>query len=148
MRLGFAFAETMRGNYYLLAEPTSERAMSFTIRATAAELAAFAHDPVARIEGRVDVEGFADDAPLEGNLAFRLRQQKRLTYDFAFVGNDEKPYRFRGQKDLTPLALAESFTTLSGSLYDEGRREIGRAVLRFDLRSDLQKLLRSFRLVY
>ncbi len=148
MSIGFGFAETLRGNYYLLADPTNERAMSFTIRATAKELASFAHDPVARIEGRVVLEGFADDAPLVGSLAFRLAQQKRLTYDFAFVGNDRSPYRFRGQKDLTPLAIVESFTTLSGSLYDEGRREIGRATLRFDLRSDLRKLLRSFRIVY
>jgi hypothetical protein len=49
---------------------------------------------------------------------------------------------------LTPLAIVEPFTTLSGSLYDDGRREIGRATLRFDLRSDIRKLLRSFRLVY
>jgi hypothetical protein len=147
MRLGFAFAETMRGNYYLLADPTGERAMSFTIRASAAELLSFAHDPVAHIEGRVALEGFADDVPLEGSLAFRV-QQRRLTYDFAFTGNDQKPYRFRGQKDFTPLAIVESFTTLSGNLYDEGRREIGRATLRFDLRSDFRKLLRSFRLVY
>jgi hypothetical protein len=148
MSLGFAFVETLRGNYYLLADPTGERGMSFTLRATAREFVSFAHDPVARIEGRVAIEGFADDAPLVGSLAFRLRQQRRLTYDFAFVGNDTKPYRFRGQKDFTPLAIVESFTTLSGSLYDEGKREIGRATLRFDLRSDLRKLLRSFRLVY
>jgi hypothetical protein len=147
MSLGFAFAETMRGNYYLLADPTDERAMSFTLRAKAADFATFAHDPVAHIEGRVVLEGFADDVPLQGSLAFRVNQ-KRLTYDFAFAGNDAKPYRFRGQKDFTPLAIIESFTTLSASLYDEGRREIGRATLRFDLRSDLRKLLRSFRLVY
>jgi hypothetical protein len=148
MSIGFAFAETMRGNYYLLADPTDERAMSFTLRASSKGFRSFAHDPVARIEGRVAIEGFADDAPFEGNLAFRFGQQRRLTYDFTFVGNDAKPYRFRGQKDLTPLAIVESFTTLSGSLYDEGKREIGRATLRFDLRSDIHKLLRSFRLVY
>ncbi len=147
MSLRFSFGETMRGNYYLLAEPTSERAMSFTIRAVARGLVSFAHDPVAHIEGRVALEGFADDVPLEGSLAFRLRRQKRLTYDFSFVGNDGKPYRFRGQKDFTPLAIVESFTTLCGSLYDESKREIGRATLRFDLRSDLGKLLGSFRLL-
>lgn len=148
MNLGFAFGETLRGNYYLLDDPTNERAMNFTIRAVAKGVVAFAHDPVAHIEGRLSLEGFADDVSLEGNLAFRLRRQRRLTYDFTFFGNDRKPYRFRGQKDFTPLGIIESFTTLSGSLYDEGRSEIGRATLRFDLRSEFVKLLGSFRFVY
>jgi hypothetical protein len=147
MTLGLAFSETLQGNYYLLAEPTREPAMSFTIRALVRKIASFASDPVARIEGRVSLEGFADDAPLEGRLAFRLQSQRRVTYDFSFVGNDGRPYRFRGQKDFAPLALVDSFTILSGSLYDEGKREIGRATLRFDLRSDVGKLLGSLRLV-
>lgn len=147
MNVGFAFGETLRGNYYLLAEPTEERAMSFTIRAVTDGLASFAHDPVAHIEGRLSLEGLADDVSLHGTLAFRLRSRGRLAYDFSFAGDDGRPYRFRGQKDFKPLAIVESFTTLSGSLYDEDEHEIGRSTLRFDLRSDLAKWLGSFRFV-
>ena len=148
MSLGFGFRETMRGTYYLLADPTTERPMSFTVSVRAKGLAAFAREPVARIEGRVSLEGFSDEAKLEGTLAFRLHDQRRLIYEFRFEANDKHPYRFRGQKDFTPLGIIESFTTLSGSLYDEGRSEIGRATLRFDLRSEFVKLLGSFRFVY
>jgi hypothetical protein len=148
MSLGFAFRETMRGNYYLLADPTNERAMSFTVVVRAEGLSSFAQSPVARIEGTVTLEGFADELPLEGTLAFRLHDQRRLVYDFTFKSNDGQPHRFRGQKDISPFALVESFTTLPGTIYQGTTQEVGRATLRFDLRSDLRKLLRSFRVVY
>jgi hypothetical protein len=147
MKLGFGFKETMRGNYYLLADPTAERAMSFTVRVKAPSLLAFAREPVGRLEGRVTLEGFADDVPLEGTLAFRLHDQRRLVYEFEFKANGGQACRFRGQKDVTALAPIESMTTLPGSLYDESSKEIGRAVVRFDVRSDLKRFLGSFRLV-
>lgn len=148
MNLGFSFRETMRGNYYLLADPTDERAMSFTVAVHAQGLASFAQSPVARIEGNVTLDGFAADVPLDGTLAFRVHDQRRLIYDFAFKNDEQRPHRFRGQKDITPFALLESFTTLPGTIYEGSNREIGRATLRFDLRSDFRKLLRSFRLSY
>jgi hypothetical protein len=148
MSLGVSFRETMRGNYYLLGDPTHERAMDFTVAVRADGLASFAQSPIARIEGRATLEGFADDVPLEGTLAFRLHDQRRLVYDFTFKSNDGRPHRFRGQKDITPFALVESFTTLPGTIYEGTTREVGRATLRFDLRSDLRKLLRSVRVVY
>jgi hypothetical protein len=148
VKFGFAFRETMRGTYYLLADPTNERAMRFTVSVRAKGLRAFAREPVASIEGQVSCEGFATDKPLVGTLAFRLHDQKRLVYEFRFGGDDGKAYRFRGQKDVTPLAPIESFTTLPGSLYDESSKEIGRATVHFDLRGDWKKFVRSFRLVY
>ncbi len=148
MSFGFSFRETMRGSYYLLADPTDERAMSFTIRVRADSLRSFAQSPVARIEGTVTLEGFADEVPLDGKLAFNLHDQRRLVYDFTFESQDGHPHRFRGQKDITPLALLESFTTLPGTIYEGTTKEVGRATLRFDLRSDFKKLLRSFRVGY
>jgi hypothetical protein len=148
VRFGFAFRETMRGAYYLLADPTNERPMSFSISVRAKGLRAFARDPVATIQGQVSLEGFASDKALDGTLAFRLHDQRRLVYEFRFVGDDGQTYRFRGQKDWTPLAPLESFTTLPGSLYDGSSKEIGRATVHFDLRGDFKKLLRSFRPVY
>ncbi len=147
MSFGFKFKETMRGNYFMLATPTDERAMSFTIEVKALGLRSFARDPVARIEGRASLEGFADDVALEGTLAFRLHGQQRLIYDFTFNDNDGRPHRFRGQKDLTPLAPVASVTTLPGTIYEGTTREVGRATLRFDLRSDFRRLARSLRLV-
>jgi hypothetical protein len=148
VRLGFAFRETMRGNYYLLKDPTDERAMNFTLRVVADGLAAFARDPVARVEGTVSLEGFASDVPLRGTLAFRFHGERRLIYDFTFESDAGQLHRFRGQKEISPLALVESMTTLPGTLYEGRSTEVGRATVRFDLRSDLRHLLRSFRVAW
>jgi hypothetical protein len=148
MKVGFQFRETMTGTYHMLAAPLDERAISFTIGARVEGIRRFIKDRLASIEGEVDVEGFADRRPLRGTLALKLLDERRLPYDFTFTGNDDRPYRFRGQKDLALTALADSMTVLPASLYDEEGHEIGRATLRFDVRGDLVKFLKSWKLRY
>ncbi len=143
--IGFGFAETMRGSYYRLDAPTEERAIEFTLRVTVNGIRKFAKDQMARIEGVVRAEGLAAEAPLEGTLGLKLASERRLPYDFTFTGDDGAKYRFRGQKDVMLLALADTMTTLPASLYEAGGKEIGRATVRFDLRSDLGRFVRSFR---
>jgi hypothetical protein len=146
LALGFSFAETMQGSYHLLSSQTDERAISFTIGARVAGLRQFLKDKLARIEGEVNVEGFAEHRPLTGTLALKLLDERRLTYDFSFRGDDGKEYRFHGQKDVTMIALHDTMTTLPASIYDASGREIARAVLRFDVRGDISTFLRSWRL--
>ncbi len=146
MKLGFRFRETMRGTYYLLEAPTDERAMHFTLEASARGLRQFARDKLTRVEGEVTLEGFADARPLQGTLALRMIDQRRLPYDFTFTGNDGKLYRFRGQKDMNVLAPVQSLTVLPATVYDESGDEVARTNVRFDLRGDLRKFIRSFRM--
>src|SRR5438309_379751 len=73
-------------------------------------------------------------------------RERRLPYDFTFRGDDDREYRFHGQKDVTMIALHDTMTTLPASLYDADGKEVGRAVLRFDVRGDLVKFLRSWKL--
>ncbi len=141
---GFRFAETMRGSYHLLADPTDERAMEFTIEASVRGLRRFSRDLNAAIRGRVVMEGFAD-APIEGTLGMKVLRERRLPYEFGFVAADGKRYTFRGQKDVTLLDIPGSMTVLPASLYDAEGEEIARATLRFDLRGDIVSFLRSFR---
>lgn len=148
MKLGFQFRETMAGTFHMLAAPLDERAISFTIGARVEGLRRFLKDKIANIEGEVHAEGFADRRPLRGTLALKLLDERRLTYDFTFTGNDDLAYRLRGQKDVTLLALADSMTVLPASLYDADGHEIGRATLRFDVRGDLLKFLKSWKLRY
>jgi hypothetical protein len=148
MRVGFQFRETMTGTYHMLASPLDERAISFTIGARVEGIRRFIKDKLASIEGEVHVEGFADRRPLRGTLALKLLDERRLPYDFTFTGNDDRPYRFRGQKDVALTALADSMTVLPASLYDEDGHEIGRATLRFDVRGDLMKFIKSWKLRY
>ncbi len=143
--IGFGFAETMRGSYYRLDNPTDERAIEFTLQVSVNGIRKFAADQMASIEGVVRAEGLAAEAALRGTLGFQLASERRLPYDFTFTGDDGATYRFRGQKDVMLMALADSMSTLPASLYDASGKEIGRATVRFDLRSDLGRFVRSFR---
>ena len=146
LALGFSFEETMSGSYHLLAAQLDERAIAFKVGARVAGIRQFLKDRLARIEGEVNVEGFAERAPLRGTLALKLFDERRLTYDFTFRANDGKTYRFHGQKDVTMIALADTMTTLPASIYDAAGSEVARAVLRFDVRGDLATFLRSWRM--
>ncbi len=145
LALGFSFEETMSGSYHLLASPLEERAISFSLGARVAGMRRFLRDRLARVEGEVNVEGFADRRPFSGTLALKLFDERRLTYDFAFASNEGASCRFHGQKDVTLLAPLDTMTTLPASIYDAGGREIARAVLRFDTRGTLGTFLRSWR---
>jgi hypothetical protein len=145
MTLGFSFEETMSGTYHLLSHPFVERPIAFSLGARVAGIRQFLKDKMARVEGTVSIEGFADERPLEGTLCLKLLEERRLTYDFSFRANDGEKYRFHGQKDVTMIALAQTMTTLPASLYDAKGTEIARAVLRFDLRGSLRPFLRSWR---
>ena len=146
LALGFSFEETMSGNYHLLSSQLDERAISFTLAARVAGIRQFLKDQLARIEGEVNLEGFAEHRPLTGTLALKLPRERRLTYDFSFSANDGGIYRFHGQKDVTLIAPVDTMTTLPASLYDVDGKEIARAVLRFDTRGTLVTFLRSWRM--
>ncbi len=60
----------------------------------------------------------------------------------AFSGDDGATYRYKGQKDVTPLNLLKSMTTLRGQLYREDE-VVGDAELTFNLR-DIPEFMRSF----
>lgn len=142
---GFSFKETMSGTYWRLDTPAVERALSFTITARAKDVRRFAKDRLWNISGTVEAEGLATRQELEGTLGFRLLDQRRLPYRFTFVGDDGKGYELSGQKEWSGLAPVESMTLLPASLYDADGEEIARATLRFDVRSDLGRWMKSFR---
>jgi len=144
MSVGFEFAERMAGTYYLLDAPGDEHPMSITVRAEVADVASFAIDPTASIVGEVDASGLADHKPLKGTLEINPVLRRRLVYDFRFPDNEGRECRFHGEKEIDALRLVRTMTTLPGTIFVEDR-EHARAILRFDLRADLLKLLRSFR---
>jgi len=142
---GFEFRETMAGSYHLTDKPHEERPLSFTIRARSRSFLRFFQEPVVEIEGEVDAPGLASHRYLRGTLGMDLLRTGTLPYAFQFKGDDDKPYVFEGQKDVTPRALMESMTSLPGTIRDERGAEIAQALLRFDVRNDLFSFLRSFR---
>ena len=129
----------------MLASPLEDRAISLTLSARVDGLRQFARDKLAVLEGEADLEGFAEKQPIHGTIGLKL-DEGRVPYDFRFTRNDGEICRFHGQREFTPTAIADSLTVLPGSLYDPNDREIGRAVLRFDVRSELMNSVKSFRL--
>jgi hypothetical protein len=156
---GFEFSETMAGSFRLAGEPL-DRAMSFTLRARSFTWASFLRRPEVAIEGEIDAEGFADHRYLQGTLGMDplgvlqtlgaapadFPRGRVLPYAFRFTANDRAPYSFAGKKTLHLGSLVESMTVLPGAILDAGGKRVAEALLRFDLRSDLGRFLRSFRL--
>ena len=142
------FRETMTGSYHLATRPREERPMTFTIRARSqGGLRALLKGPEAEIEGEVDAEGFADHRYLKGLMNLDVLRTGKLRYSFQFDDNGGQHCAFAGEKTVRLDDLVETMTVLPGKLLGEGGDEIGQALLRFDLRGELLRFLRSFKVV-
>jgi hypothetical protein len=145
LKAGFKFEEKLTGTYHLLSRPEEEKAFSFTAQAAVDNVVKYLQDMSATLQGSVDMEGFADQAALDGTLELNPLFGRVLRYQFSFVANDGQTYRFAGQKDVQLLDLPGSMTTLPGAVYDASGNEIARVLTRFDLGSDLVPFLLSWR---
>jgi hypothetical protein len=144
---GVTFRETMSGGYHLSSAPGADRPLQFTVRASLPSVLSLLGTPLFDIHGVVDAVGFADHKVLDGTLCIDLFRGRLLVYSFTFDGNDGKRYSFQGKKTLSEGHMLDAMTVLPGGIHDATGALVGRALLRFDLRSDLMKFLRSFRLV-
>jgi hypothetical protein len=144
--LGFQLSESLSGSYYRLDEPLRDRAMSLSLSLRVDGLRRFVRERRVLAEGTIIAEGLAEGGkPVSGTIAWKLFDEKRVPYDLAFEGDDGRVYRLRGQRDFFVYDALDSLTILATSLYDEDDREIGRATLRFDAKSQLPELVKSFR---
>jgi hypothetical protein len=146
--LRFSFRQTLTGTYWLLSAPADERAMGFTIDARTHDVRVFARDKTMRVSGTIEAEGLASGRPLEGCLAVKLIDERRVGFRVAFEGDDGRRYELSGQEEWTPLSPVGSLTRLEATLYDDADEEIGRVVLRFDVWSEWKRWLKSFRLAW
>jgi hypothetical protein len=145
---GVAFRETMSGHFWRLDAPTDERAIAVALDIHARDLAVAARDRVLLVGGTIDAERLATGRPVEGTVTLKLLQQGRVHYRFGFEGDDGRRYELGGQKEWSGLAPVASLTLLTASLYGHDGEEIARATLRFDVRADWARWLRSFRLLF
>ena len=143
---GFSFEESLSGSYWRLDAPTEERDIAFRVRASIDDVASFAKTKSWRLEGTICVDGVAHESDTEGVIALKLLDERRVLYRLAFRGDDGKGYELSGQKEWSGLSPLASMTLLAASLYDEHGDELARATLRFDLRSDALRWVKSFRL--
>lgn len=102
-------------------------------------------DQDAHLEGRVTLDGIAERAALHGTLEIH-KTRRKLVYEFGFDGDDQKPYRFRGEKNLGVFSFLQDLTSLEGTFVGSRGEEIARATLRTDPREAFSLLLRNLAL--
>jgi len=149
MGLGFELAESFSGSYYRLDEPLRDHGMRISLRLGVNGMRRFLRERKVEAKGTLYAERLAErepgGVPLHGSLTMKLFDEKRIPYDLSFEGDDGLRYRLRGQRDFFVHAAVDSLTILPASLYDHAGLETGRAVLRFDPKTNLGALVKSFR---
>lgn len=150
MAFGFELSESLSGSWYRLDDPTTDRAIRYTLKLGVAGLRRFMKERKLEAKGTIFIEGLAEGEtdegrPLFGTIVWRLIDEKRVPYDLELQGDDGKHYRLRGQRDFFIHDAVDSLTILPASIYDEHGEEIGRATLRFDPRTELPATLKSIR---
>lgn len=141
---GFHFHETMQGTY---TRDGVERPMKFSLEARAESALQHLRDRKARIHGSIDADGLASGRAIDGELTIDPLIRRIIRYEFGFTGDDGKPYRFAGQKDVNFFDLPTSMTVLPAQIFDGTDQPIATALVKFDKR-DLPSFLASWRLSF
>jgi hypothetical protein len=142
---GFRFRETMAGTWTRVGDGSPvERAISFTVTARAQSWLKHLRDHQTTLEGSLQMDGFASGRPIAGTLYINPLLERVIRYEFGFTGDDGKPYRFRGQKDVSLTDLVGSMTTLPATIADGDGKLVANALLKFDT-NGLPGFLASFR---
>jgi hypothetical protein len=146
---GFELAESMTGSFHRFDDPLTDHVMRVTLRLGVHGLRRFARDRRIQADGVILAQGLAENGgsgrTVTGTITWRLLDENRVPYALSFVGDDEKTYHLRGQRDFFFHNAIGSLTTMSASLYDAEQREIGRAVLHFEPKTEIPALVKSFR---
>ena len=145
MALGIELTETLSGSYYAIASPGDEHPMSVSVRVSVRDFAKLLLQPTAEISGEVVAEGLADHRAIRGTLQLDPIVRQKLIYDFTFTNDAGQECRFHGEKDLEATRPIATITTLPGSILVEDR-EHARAVLRWEVREELVRFVKSLRL--
>lgn len=145
MARGFRFAETMSGTFATVDEPDNHRRFSFSVEARADSVLRHLRDGKTSMRGTLEADGLADCVPIEGTLTLAPLTKKIIRYEFSFTGDDGRPYRFEGQKNIRFTDLRNSFTTLPGTIVNAAGDTVATAATRFDLKADLFQFLASWR---
>jgi hypothetical protein len=142
--LGFYFREKMDGTVVHAGE-RFDRPFRFDVDVRAPSVLGFATTAVGVADGTLTIDGLAKKVPARGRLEISPLLHHSIRYVLDFTADDGKKYRFDGSKDTSVRRHVVGWTTLPGKVFDADGEVWGEAVLRFSLRRDLQKLLRSVR---
>lgn len=114
----FWFSENMYGHFREVKARGRCGRFDFSCRAEAC-VTEFIKDRTTRITGRVTMEGYVTNAPLEGTLRIDPIFGRELVYDFTFQDGSGR-LRFLGKKSVRFLDPVSSMTTLVGRVEKDG----------------------------
>jgi hypothetical protein len=144
--LGLTFRETLDGSWHRPSAPADEKRCTVDVTVVIPRVLELLGNTVADISGRVTLEGLAADREFKGTLGVgAILRERRLPYAFSFIGDDARAYRFDGAKEVNALRLPRSITTLGAYVFDADGEEVGRVILRADLRDEVLRFLTTFR---
>jgi hypothetical protein len=142
--VGFYFRERMDGTARRNTE-SRDRAFRFDLDVHATSVLGFATTAIGLARGTLHLDGLASDVPARGHLELSPWHRHLIRYVIEFKADDGRTYRFDGQKDTSPSRHLIGWTTLPGKVYDDEGRVWGEALLRFSLRRELARLVKSAR---
>jgi len=99
----------------------------------------------ANIEGRISIDGVADDCNLLGTLEIQATLWK-VVYQFGFDGSDGESYRFSGEKKISVLHPFADFARMEGRIVGGRGEEVATITLEMDPGEGLRNTLLSIRL--
>jgi hypothetical protein len=144
--LGVTFRETLDGSWHKPSAPADEKRCSVSVSVVIPRVTELLGNTVAEISGRVTLEGLATDREFKGTLGIgAIVRERRVPYAFSFIADDGGAYRFDGAKEVNVLGLPRSMTTLGAYVFDAQGEEVGRVILRADLREEVLRFLTTFR---
>src|SRR5206468_4131119 len=121
-----------------------EKPVRFSVRARVDDLASWMRSGEVALEGTITVDGLVGHAPARGTMVLAPLTRRLIRYELAFTGDDARPYRLEGQKDLSLADLPATLTTLPATIVRADSREtVGQGTLHFDAKADLFEFLRS-----
>jgi hypothetical protein len=149
MGLGFELTESVTGTFHRFDRPFEDHRLRIKLRLGVDGLRRFARERQIQVSGFIFAAGLSENGgvgrEVEGTVTWKLLDQNRVPYVLRFLGDDERTYHLRGQRDFFVQNAVLSMTTMAASLYDDGGAEIGRAMLHFEPKMELLALVRSFR---
>jgi hypothetical protein len=147
--LGVTFRETLYGSWHRPSAPADEKHCSITVSVRIPRMTQLLGNTVAALSGRVTLEGLATDRECKGTLGIgAIVRERRIPYALSFIGDDGGVYRFDGAKEVNVLELPRSMTTLGAYVFDAQGEEVGRVILRADLREEVLQFIRTLRPIF
>lgn len=144
--IGLRMKELHEGALYPVDRPTDERSVRLQIECRAHSVRALLESQTLDVSGEVYIAGLAVARPVEGTLALRVADERRIYLLVRFHGDDGKRYELSMHKDFVIVAPLRSVREGQACLRSEDGAEVARGPLRLLGPQPIWSVLRTVRL--